>query len=321
MSEELLKMGIKKKLMEEKGLSEEEADAYANMVMKKNDASEKEQYIDSTMGVLARSSEIMQSMPPEARSAITPVLSQNLMSLSPESDTVMEDMKKIAIELKMVDMILGGNKKEDESDVKKEIEELKKELLAKKEKEKEEKYVEEISSLRRELMMIREELNDKDEPNIKEPKDPAVELMEKIEEAEGYKKKVRAALGIKDEPQVEKQPKLDEIIEMLKEQGYEVKGPPSITDLQELQRKWQSEVERAKQEEREKVNKEVEREIQKERIKATKEVVNTVIKQIVGLFAQPQGQAPASQPAQSRDPNALRTMIKKAKELKRGVGA
>ena len=118
-------------------------------------------------------------------------------------------------------------------------------------------------------------------------------------------------------------PKMEDIIEELKKQGYEIKGPPSWEEIQRLQRQWQEEIERAKEEERKKVDMQIEKEIQKERINATKEIVNNVIKHIVSLFAPAGSAVKSSGNAQAgnsvNNVDRIRQVAKKAKELRREV--
>ena len=323
MNKELLKLAIKKKLMEEKGLDEKEAEKYANAVVNgdENKIDERQKYVDATMGTLARSSEILQTMPPEVRSAIAPVLMQSVSSLNPTSPTIDEDLKKTAIELKMIGDWLSGGKKDDE-ELKKEIEDLKKQLLEKKEKEKEEKYMREISELNNKLesleAFIANKLSNKNEEE--KDKDPVNVLISQLDEAEAKRKRLQKLLGVEETKK--KDMDMDEIIEELKKKGYDIRGPPTPDDIRKMQEEFMRKLEEEKEKERKKAMAEIERETAKERIQATKEIVNNVIAQIVSLF-KPQAPVTAGSETQTSQnvssAERMREIARKAKELRKKV--
>ena len=321
MEEELVKEVVKKKLIEEKGLSEAEAEKYAKMITQKKE--KKSEYIDETMGVLARGAEIMQSMPPEVRKAVAPVLTQSAMSLSTSSSTFDEDMKKMMIELKMVEQIFGNKKKSEESELKKDIEELKKQLLEKKEREKEEKYMKELNDLKKQLTELKQALTQPPEEESEGSNDPIEGLVNLLDVADTTKKRLRNLLGV--EENVKNKVDMDEIIKKLREQGYDIKGPPTREELERMKEEYRREMERIREEERRKIEAQVERETAKERVQATKEIVNNIITQVVSIF-KPQATATQTSSSTSQTPTSqvsnvekMREIAKKAKELRTKV--
>jgi len=231
------KVLAKKKLVEEAGLSEEEAEALASVIF------EKEKKDDSMegLGKLAQAGEILQSIPPELRPAMMPVVQQSVMS-SAQDDDFLKELQKTMMGLEVIRSYIGTNKGSEED--KKIVEVLLDELREMKEKaleaemQKKDAVLEQLAQrfeenqkMIQELMMRVLEKDGEGEEGGEKKKDITERIVEDLEQVKKMKELLKQLGMIKEGGgEIDK----EKIIEMLRKEGYEIREPPSWEQINRM---------------------------------------------------------------------------------------
>ena len=248
------KVLAKKKLVEEAGLSEEEAEALASVIFEK----EKKDDSMEELGKLAQAGEILQSIPPELRPAMMPVVQQSVMS-SAQDDDFLKELQKTMMGLEVIRSYIGTNKGSEED--KKIVEVLLDELREMKEKALEaemqkkdavleqlaQKFEENQKMIQEFMMRVLESQGEKSE----EKKDITERIVEDLQQVNKMKELLKQLGMIKEGggEQIDK----EKVIEMLRKEGYRIEGPPSWEvverKLQEMMKKKEEEIRKEVEEE------------------------------------------------------------------------
>ena len=249
------KVLAKKKLIEEAGLSEEEAEALASVIFEK----EKKDDSMEELGKLAQAGEILQSIPPELRPAMMPVVQQSVLSPG-QDDDFLKELQKTMMGLEVIRSYMNTNKGSEED--KKLIEVLLDELREMKEKaleaemQKKDAVLEQLAQRFEENQKMIQEfmmrvLEGQGEKSEGEKKDITERIVEDLQQVNKMKELLKQLGMIKEGggEQIDK----EKVIEMLRKEGYRIEGPPSWEvverKLQEMMKKKEEEIRKEVEEE------------------------------------------------------------------------
>ena len=270
---ESAKVSALKQLIKE-GYSEDEAMAIVNSVF--NDEEDRAQ---GELGKIAYSREIVRNAQLEARSALLPSVQVQLQG---KKDDFFSEMKNTIVQLKIMEMVLGRDDEEN-SEMSKLIERLanKIEDMRIKALEAEIQHRDkEVEELKEQFKSFKEKIKDlmqriPQRNSTPREEDITTRITKDFQKLQEWKELLKG-LGMVEEKDTMDE---EEIIEQLRREGYRIKGPPT---LEEVQRMVDEEVKKREQEIRKEVE---EQKIKKERTRIAMNFILDLMDGVMGVVS------------------------------------
>ncbi len=270
---ESAKISALKQLIKE-GYNEDEAMAIVNSAF--NDEEDRAQ---GESGKIAYSREIVRNAQLEARSALLPWVQVQLQG---KKDDFFSEMNNTIVQLKMMEMVLGRG--EEEREMSKLMERLanKIEDMRIKALEAEIQHRDkEVEELKEQFKSFKEEIKDlmqripQRNSTPREKEDITTRITKDFQKLQEWKELLKELGMVEDRNTMDE----EEIIEQLRREGYRIKGPPT---LEEVQRMVDEEVKKREQEIRQEVE---EQKIKKERTRMAMNFILDLMDGVMGVVS------------------------------------